>query len=191
MGKVKLISFKNAKSDFELLDKIRMRYQMYAHDLSSLVGILTGYSMASNEFEDDMGGFSSYFSKLKNYNSRALHWSEYIKREAELPEYEIPIFFKYLDEYREIVYEVLGTVELTSEQRYAFFQVRIKNINMDYPELPLKPPHRLECVSLEDGRVRVFYFNHGNEKYYEQTLGDFDYCKQWAKSLFNIDGSSW
>ncbi len=185
------ISFHNAKSDFELLDLIRMRYQMYAGDLRTLAGILLGFSMAKSEYETNLDEFSRHLTESKDVNPHAVSWVKVITREAEQPEYEIPLFFDYLDKFRNIDHEVLGSVELSAEQRHFDFQRSARIMSVDYPKLPLKPPHRLQAVKIPGHSVHAFYFDELGQKYFEQCLREFDYLKKWAKECFDIDPEQW
>ena len=97
-----IVKFINAKNDFELLDMIRVRYQMYANDINMLSGILTGYSLDKENYTNNIRDFGKYLADLKGVNSYVLSWMEIISSEAEHPDYEIPIFFQYLDGYRQI-----------------------------------------------------------------------------------------
>jgi len=81
---IKVLKFSGAKNDFELLDLLRFRYQMYANDISSLNGILIGYALANEKYKDEMRDFGSYLSDLESYNSSAISWSKFISRKAEL-----------------------------------------------------------------------------------------------------------
>ncbi len=41
-----MVEFHKANSDFELLDILRLRYQMFANDIRTLSGILLRYSLS-------------------------------------------------------------------------------------------------------------------------------------------------
>jgi hypothetical protein len=164
---------------------------MYANDIKSLSGILLGYSLAKKNYINNISEFGKYLTDLKEVNPYAVSWMEIITKEAEYPDYEIPIFFQYLDEYRQIKYRSLGAVELTWEQRDYDFRRIIEKVNIDYPELPLKAPHKLEALEIPGVKIHAFYYDKNGYKYYEQCLGDFSRLKKWAKDCFNIDESQW
>jgi hypothetical protein len=183
--------FTSANNDFELLDRIRVRYQVFANDIKSLSGILLGFSLAKEDYKSEILDFSKYLTDLKNVNPYAMSWMDIISKEAKNSEYEIPIFFKYLDDYRQTDLEVLGTVELSWEQRDFDFRRRIEKVNIDFPELPLKAPHKLEALKIPGVKVHAFFYNENGEKYYEQCLRDFDSLKEWAKDCFGIGEQQW
>lgn len=186
-----VIDFKAARSDFELLDKIRIRYQMYAEDIQTLGGLLVGYCLAQVDYKRNIRDFASYLANKKEVNPLTVSWMEIISSETTDPNYEIPVFFQYLDEYREISYDQLGSVKLSWEQRYFDFHRQIENVNIDFPRLPLKAPHKLEAVKIPGVKVHAFYYDENGVKYYEQCLGDYDNLKSWAKECFNIDETQW
>lgn len=191
MNQESAVDFRVAKSDFELLDLIRLRYQMFANDIRSLCGILTGYSLAKENYEQNIREFSQYLTDLKNVNPYAESWDMVISKEAEMTEYEIPVFYKYLDEYRKINHEVLGDVELSWEQRKFDFRRQVEKVNIDFPTLPLSAPHRLEAVKIPGVKMHAFYYDGNGNKYYEQCFKDFVYLKRWAKECFNINEQQW
>jgi hypothetical protein len=191
MKQVNVIDFKKAVSDFELLDIIRLRYQMFANDIKSLSGILCGYGLAKEAYEHNIMEFSKYLTESRDENQHAVSWGMIIEREASKPEYEIPIFFTYLDEYRKIEYDILGEVELTWEQRDFDFRRLLKIVNIDYPELPIKAPHKLKAVKSPQGEVHAFYYDENELKYYEQCLREYPRLKKWARECFDINEKQW
>ena len=187
-----MIEFEKAKSDFELLDKLRVRYQMYATNIQALSGVLLGYRLAKpNDYEESIQEFSAYLSKENSVNPHAVSWMAQISDQAENLEYEIPIFYEHLDEYRQIKYEDLGEVVLSWEQRNYDFRRRLEIINMEYPEIPLKPPYKLRAVRIPNIKVHAFFIDENGKKYYELCLGDFPRLKKWAKDCFNINEEKW
>jgi len=191
MNQERVVEFKDATSDFELLDLIRIRYQMFANNIQSLRGILTGYGLARDDYEQIICGFSEYLTDLKKVNPFAVSWDMIISNEAGNTEYEIPLFYKYLDEYRNINHEPLGEIELSWEQRNFYFRRCIEKISVDNPELPLKAPHRLIAVKIPGVKVHAFYYDEGGNKYYEQCLMDFARLKKWVSNCFNINQEQW
>ena len=184
--------FHKAKSDFELLDMLRVRYQMFAEDIQSLNGILLGYSLARPDgYESNIQDFSANLSKMNGVNPHAVSWMEQISNEARHPEYEIPVLFTHLDQYRSVKYDELGEVELTWEQRDFDFRRRLEKINVDYMELPLKQPHVLKAIRIPGAKVHAFFFDENNFKYYEQCLGDMERLEKWATDCFNIGPTQW
>lgn len=187
-----MIEFDKAKSDFDLLDKLRVRYQMYATDIQALSGVLLGYSLAkSDDYEKNIQEFSAYLSKKNSVNPSAVSWMAQISDEAKNSEYEIPIFYAHLDEYRHIKYEDLGEVVLSWEQRNYDFRRRLEIISMEYPEMPLKPPYKLRAVRIPNVKVHAFFIDEYGKKYYELCVGDFTRLKKWAKDCFNIHENKW
>jgi hypothetical protein len=187
-GENGMVEFDKAKSDFELLDKLRVRYQMFATDIHSLSGILLGYRLAkSEEYESNIQEFGEYLSKKNSVNPHAVSWMAQISEEAKNPEYEIPIFFENLDGYRDIEYEELGEVELSWDQRDFDFRRRLEVVNLEYPEIPLKPPHKLQAVRIPNVKVHAFFIDECGKRYYEQCLGDMEHLKKWASECFNIN----
>lgn len=191
MNRKSAIDFRGAKSDFELLDLIRLRYQMFANHIRSLCGILTGYSLAKENYEQNIREFSQYLTKLKNVNPHAVSWDMVISKEVEVTEYEIPVFYEYLDEYRKINHEVLGVVGLSLEQRVFDFYRQVEKVNIDFPALPISAPHKLKAVKIPGVKVHAFYYDENGSKYYEQCFRDFSYLKRWAKECFNINEQQW
>ena len=191
MNQGKVIDFREATNDFELLDILRLRYQMFANDIRTLSGILSGYGLAKDKYERNISEFSKYLTGLRHENPHTVSWEIIIERESERPEYEIPIFFTYLDEYRENKHVVLGEVELSWEQRDFEFRRHLKIMNIDYPELPIKAPHILNAVESPLGEVHAFYCDGNNFKYYEQCLREFPRLKQWTQECFNINEQQW
>ncbi len=191
MNQNKLIDFNSAANDFEFLDRIRLRYQMFANDIKSLSGMLCGYALAKENYENNIRKFSEYLTDSKGENPHAVSWETIIEREAQKPEYEIPIFFTYLDNYRRITYDELGVIELSWEQRNFDFRRLLRIINIDYPELPIKAPHILKAVKSPFVEVHAFYFDENKFKYYEQCLRDYPRLKKWARECFNINEQQW
>lgn len=196
---VKQIAFHNAVSDFELLDKIRVRHQMFANNLSMLHGVLVGYHLAKNKeaedsFKPNISDFHQYLSKQNQVNATAVSWVEQITNEVEYEEYEISKFFEYLDAFREIQYESLGEAILSFEQRDFDFRRRLKGCNIDDAKhLPLHPipPHTLKAVKIPNVKVHAFFYDENGNKYNEQCLGDMDQLINWAKECFDIHPSQW
>ena len=187
-----MVEFHKANSDFELLDILRLRYQMFANDIRTLSGILLGYSLSRpKDYVSSIPEFSAYLSKRNKVNPHAVSWVEQVIKEANNPQYEIPTFFTLLDQYRNTVHEEIAGVELTCEQRHFDFHRCLENVNMDYPEIPLKPPHTLKAIRISGAKVHVFYIDESNVKYYEQCLGDMEYVKRWAKDCFSIEPTQW
>ena len=164
---------------------------MYANDIDSLSGVLVGYSLAKEDYNQNIGKFSNYLTDLKGLNPYAVSWTTVISSEAEKTEYEIPVFYQYLDEFRGIRHEVLGEVELSWEQRDFDFRRKVEVVNIDYPELPLKAPHKLQAVKIPGAKVHAFYYDEKGFKYYEQCLKDFSNLKKWARECFNINEHMW
>jgi len=185
------LDFQSSSNDFELLDKIRVRYQMYAGDIRSLNGVLLGFSLAKKHYEMNIPEFGKYLTDLKKVNSYAISWMDIVSSEARNKEYEIPIFYKYLDDFRKIKHETLGSIDLTWDQRDHDFKRSLSVMNIDYPSLPLKPPHKLVAVKIPGVKVHAFFYDENNSKYYEQCLGDFNRLKTWAKECFQIDEVQW
>lgn len=180
-------------SDFELLDKIRLRHQIYAQNVHGICGILVGYQMARTEnFQnDEIGGGASFLAAKNDVNPHAVHWTEQIIREAQREEYEIPTFFAHLDDFRGLGMTTLAEADLTDEQRHFDFHRRLSIVNVDYPELPLMPPHRLVAVRIPTVRVHAFYFDARGKKYYEQCFKDIAHLKRWAEDCFGLGASQW
>ncbi len=185
------MEIRDAKSDFELLDIVRRRYQMYVRNITELRGFITGYGLAKIDYESNLPDFSKYLTDLKKVNPYAVSWDSLIAEEAGEQDYEIPLFFTYLDEFRNIQAEVLCEVDLTWDHREFDFRRMLKNTNIDYPSLPIKAPHILKAVKIPGVSVHAFYFDETGFKYYEQCLRDLDYLKSWAKECFNINEEEW
>lgn len=185
------IDIRNAKDDFELLDLIRLRYQMYANDIDSLNGILVGYGLAKEDYKQHIGDFSKYLTDMKGMNPYAVSWTTVIVNEAEKTEYEIPVFYQYLDEFRNIRHEILGEVELSWEQRHFDFRRKFEQVNIDFPDLPLKAPNKLQAVKIPGVKTHAFHYDEKGHKYYEQCFKDFTHLKKWARESFNINEHMW
>ena len=174
----------------EHLDHIRQRYQIFANDIYTLTGFLIGYGLVNYRDDSFLTDFQSYISK-KNKVSLNVPFQHQISLEAGNKEYEVPIFFTYLDEFRGIEYECLGATQLSYEQKCFDFQRRIKDLNLEYPKLPIEPPHKLKIVKIPNVKVHAFYYDKNDRKYYEQCFIDFEEAQKWAKFCFNIDRKQW
>jgi len=67
----------------------------------------------------------------------------------------------------------------------------MKNVNVDYPKLPLKAPSRLVVVRIPNVRTHAFFYDQAGKKYYEMCFNGMDHVKKWAKECFNIDPPQW
>lgn len=185
--------FDKVSTEIELIDHLRIRYQVWANGIDSLSGILTGFSLARNfDMKNSfLPEFQLYLSKKFDYNPSAIAWLDIIKQQAGEKEYEISKFLELLDDFRNIDINELGKVGLTWEQRNFDFKRRLKSLNVDYPELPLKPPHQLLAVKIPNVNVHAFFYDGQENKYYEQCFKNFETLKHWAKECFAINEIDW
>ncbi|WP_431685718.1 hypothetical protein [Hahella sp. NBU794] len=190
----KLIAFHEAKTALELLDLIRHRYQMFANDIDTLNGILVGYSMARKEFGwyDFAGEFRRFLmEKYSLPEDYPFSWVTIIKEQIVNCEYQVPVFFECLDAHRKLEIQLLGEATLTQNQRYFDFKRMLRHTSVDYPKLPLKPPHVLKAVKIPEVKVHAFFYDEKGCKYYEQAFSDFEHVLAWGEQCFDIPEGQW
>lgn len=188
---MKTNKFKSFTTKFELLDAIRVRHQMYASSIEALSGILTGFSIAQNITDEEFDGFHRFLAKKLNKKYNYYSWMELIESVSEDKEYEVSIFYKFLDEFRCTKNKIIAEVNLTYDQRRFDFDRRIVHVNIDKPCLPLKAPDKMIAIELNSDRVYAFYYDNENIKYFEQYLGDKEDLFKWAKNCYDIPSKQW
>ncbi len=189
----KPLVFSEAKSELELIDMIRVRYQMWAEDLDTLNGILIGYHLAGkySDPSKSLDGFREFLIKKYSLGDYPFSWLKILKDQVNQRRYEIPLFFENLDEFRGLDIRLLGEVTLTWEQRDFEFRRLVDLVNIDYPDLPMKAPHKLTAVEIPGVRIHAFYYDKDGHKYYEQCLRKLDRLLKWSKDCFNIPEEQW
>ena len=190
-------------SEYELIDQIRMRTEMYTghSSPSHLNSFLSGYFFAKmneevKEENPEFHGFHDWVANKFGYNESTSGWAYMIEDQREDKKEALYLFYELLDEYRGIKHRQIAEIEFKHENKTDLTwrgYSRLQKVRGTFKAIPKPLPKYLTIqeLKLKEDWFQMVAKNDKDEILFLWSSTELEKVYKRAMEIFGIEKDEW